>query len=128
MGAPFPQNSNPTNAPSRYPLSQTGGHSTSFEQRFELISQSKIQELRELKEQMRNIRARHDAVKAEITGKLQRGVRIQQGPLNVRLIPRSYRFLSARSLTPLLGKAEVQRLKNRVQPTISYSLEISETD
>ncbi|MGO9598758.1 MAG: hypothetical protein ACLP7Q_12285 [Isosphaeraceae bacterium] len=128
MGALFPHNTNPTDTPSRYPLSRTGGHSAGFEQRCELISQSEIQELRELKEQMRKVRACHDRAKAEIIDKLRRGVPVQQGSWNVRLITRNNRFLSAKSLLPLFGKAEVERLKNQVQPTISYSVEISETD
>ncbi len=128
MRAPFPQNSNPADTPSRYPHFHTGGHSTSFDHRFELIPQSKIQELRELKEQVRKIRARHDRLKAEIIEKLRRGIPVQQGSWNVRLITRNNRFLSVKSLLPLFGKAEVERLKNQVQPTISYSVEISETD
>ena len=94
----------------------------------ELIPQSRIQELRELKEQVRKIRARHDRLKAEIIEKLRRGVPVQQGSLNARLITRNYRFLSAKSLLPLFGKAEVQRLKTQIQPTISYLVEIFETD
>jgi hypothetical protein len=128
MRAPFPRNSDSSDTPSRYPHFQTRGHATSFEQRFELISQSKIQELRELKEQVRKIRAQHDTVKAEIIDKLRRGVPVQQGSWNVRLITRNNRLLSAKSLLPLLGKVEVERLKNQVQPTISYSVEIFEAD
>jgi len=101
MGAPFPQNPDPTNASTRYPISQTSGHSATFQQRFESISQSDIQELRELKEKVRNLRAHHDKVRAEVIGKLRRGVPIQRGALNARLVTRNYRSLSAKSLSPL---------------------------
>jgi hypothetical protein len=128
MDAPFPLNPDPRNVSPRYPIAQASRHSATFEQRFEHISQSTIQELRELKEQLRIIRTRHDKVKAEVIGKLQNGVPIQQGALMVRLVTRSYRYLSAKSLYPLLGKVEVERLKQRVQPRDYSSVEISEID
>jgi hypothetical protein len=126
MGASFPQYPDARSNSPRYPLSQASRHSETSGQRLEPISQSKIQELRELQQQKQIINARYDEVKAEVIGKLQRGVPIQQGALSVRVVPRPFRYLSAKSLTPLLGKAEVERLKEQVEPSVYYYVEIYE--
>jgi len=128
MAAAFPLNPHPNSTSNRHPLLETSRLSVTSKWQIQPISQSTIQELRQLKKQLQNIRAHHDKVQAEVVGKLRRGVPIQQGVLTARLVTRHCRYLSAKALCPLLGAAEVERLRDQVEPSVSHSVEISETD
>jgi hypothetical protein len=90
------------------------------------VTQSELEELRHLNHQVRQLKARRDRVRATVIASLDRGAPVEHGRLTARVKRTPYRFLNAKTLLPLLGRAEVARLKERIVPTTIPRLELEE--
>jgi len=111
------------NRSTTYPFSQAD-HLAKQSYPSDSVTQAELQELCELADQVRLRRARLDECRARVIKKLQKNVPVEHGARRVKLVMREARYLTAKTLLPLLGKEEIERLKRDVQPMISISLKI----
>jgi hypothetical protein len=123
MANPSSENSLPDRSTS-YPFSQAGHFATPQSTRCDRVTQDELQQLYDLGAQIRLLRAHWNEGRAKVITKLQRNVPVEYGERQVKLIMSESRYLSAKSLLPLLGKEEVERLRTRVQPKINLLLRI----
>jgi hypothetical protein len=112
------------NRSTAYPFADAGQIATPRLHPGDRITQAELQELRERADEMRLSRARLDECRARVIKKLQQNVPVEHGARRVKLVMREARYLTAKTLLPLLGKQEIERLKRHVQPTLSISLKI----
>jgi hypothetical protein len=123
MANPSSENSLPDRS-TAYPFSQAGHFTTTQSHQSDRVTQDELRQLHDLAAQVRLLRARLDEGRAMVIKKLQKNVPVEYGVRRVKLIMSESRYLSAKSLLPLLGKEEVKRLRTRVQPRINISLRI----
>jgi hypothetical protein len=100
------------------PISQTGDGIS--------ISQDELQQYLALSIDEKQIRARRDRLRESLILKLQQGARVEPGRLKASLREQRSRYLTGKTLLPILGSDRVEYLKNQVEPKISFTIEIDE--
>jgi len=123
MASPSFQNSVP-NRTTAYPFSQADHLAKPQSYPSDSVTQAELLEFLDLSQQAKELADRRDECRARLIAQLTRNLPVERGARRAKLILREARYLSAKSLLPLLGKQHVERLKNQGQPTLSFLLKV----
>ncbi|MCA9120196.1 MAG: hypothetical protein H6822_24100 [Planctomycetaceae bacterium] len=85
-----------------------------------VITQDELRRLRDLREFVREHSQLRDTIKAKVLANAP----LEAGTLDLQVTPTTQRSFSYEKLAHLLGEQEADRLKEQIEPTISYRMEV----